>query len=242
MTETISTDDFQQLSAYVDGELHGVQRQQLEARLAAEPALAATLAALREQQAQLRAPFQGAGEAVPAHVRALLEKGNNVVSLPTRRGGYWQGRPLHRLAVAASLLAAVGLLALPRWQAGSDSEALLSLALETLPSRATGWHELEDGQRIRPMLSFPHQNGQWCREYLLDAGDAHTHGIACREAGAHQWQTTFSVAWEPSDESNAYRPASAHDHRDVAAWIDAHAADIALGASQEAELIANQWQ
>lgn len=240
MRDTISTGDFQLLSTYVDGELHGLPKQQLEARLATEPALVETLAALREQQMQMRAPLEQAGDAVPAHVRALLEPETNVISLSSRRGG--RGRALPRLAVAASLVAAIGLVALPRWQANPDSAQMLSLALESLPSRASGWHVLDDGQRIRPMLSFPHQNGQWCREYLLESAEHRSHGVACRDAQTQQWQTTFDVAWEPADESSAYRPASAHDQGDVAAWVDAHAADIPLGASEEAALIAGQWQ
>lgn len=244
MNSTISTEDFQLLSAYLDGELDAAEQQRLEARFASEPALARTLSELHEQQARLCDTVAGAASAdrVPAHIRALLEPRGKVVPMTPRRGGYWRSRGLPRLAVAASLVAAIGLLALPRWQQAPDSAALLTAALDNLPSQASGWHPLDDGRRIRPVLSFPHQNGQWCREYLLADDQEYRRGIACRERDTRQWQTAISVAYQPADESHAYRPASARDQDDVAQWMADHAADIALGARAEAALIGRHWQ
>lgn len=248
MTASISSRDFEQLSAYLDGELDDSGRSELEKRLDREPALAETLLALRAQNEWLRGNLHTAdpSDAVPPHIRALIsgeqQNSSNVVHLAPRRGGYWRSRNLPRLAVAASLVAAVGLFALPRWQGGTEPANALSVALETLPSRASGWHTLEDGQRIRPLLSFPDRDGQWCREYLMADGEEYQHGVACRQADTRQWHSELSLAWQPSDESAAYRPAGAGDSRRVSDWIDAHAGDIPAGASQEAELIERRWQ
>lgn len=244
MTDTISTQDFQLLSAYLDGELDGVQKSSLETRLAKETRLAETLSALQAQQVGLHRALAGTAEAdsIPARVRALLEAENNVVAFTPRRGTGWHNRTLPRLAVAASLVAAIGLLALPRWQNTQDFQTRFSSAMDSLPSRASGWYSLDDGSRLRPLLSFPHQNGQWCREYLLADEQQYRHGVACRDTNTQHWQAAFSVAYQPTDESSAYRPASAHDQDKIAKWIDTNAADIALGAAAETTLIENQWR
>ena len=245
MNTGISTEDFEQLSAYLDGELPDAQREALEQRLANESALAATLQALRAQQDWLRTPVHQAAAAAPIaeHLLARLQPTATtarVVPLRPRRGGYWHTRTLPRYAVAASLVAAFGLLLLPRWQHDAEQQQLAG-ALESLPSLASGWHTLEDGQRIRPLLSFPRENGQWCREYLLAEGGLTQHGVACRDSEA-DWQIQLAVSYQTADESTAYRPASAGDSANIANWIDAHASDIALGAREEAEQIARGWR
>lgn len=243
MTTRLSTEDFEHLSAYMDGALDGQRRETLEARLSREPELQAALREMQVLQEQLRAPFREAAapDAVPGHIRALLApSGARVVPFPSRRGGYWHTRGLPRFAVAASLVAALGLLLLPRWQDSPPAGPSFSSILETQPSGTTGWQSLEDGRRLRPLLSFPHQDGGWCREYLLAEGDQQQRGVACREQGT--WETQVAVTQRAADESATYRPASASDADPIAEWVDQNAADIALGAGEEADVIGSRWE
>lgn len=239
--------DFELLSAYIDGELEPAKAAILASRLAQEPELRARLAEMRELQSRLQdAATALEGTPVPAHITELLQpQPGGIRALPHRlarfRGNLRQG-----FAVAASLAVAAGiLLASPQWQGGNDGgndKALLTAALETLPSRAAGWDTLEDGRRLRAVLSFPGQEGSWCREYILAADAGAIRGVACRDSGS--WATRIAVPQTilPGGEEEAYRPASAGDSGDIARFIDQHAVGDVIGAKREAGLIARSWQ
>lgn len=239
--------DFELLSAYIDGELAPANSAILESRLAQDPVLRTRLAELRELQSRLQnAAAALEGTPLPAHITELLQpQPGGIRSLPHRltrfRGNLRQG-----FAVAASLAVAAGiLLAVPQWQGsvvGGSDEARFTAALETLPSRATGWDTLEDGRRLRAVLSFPGQEGNWCREYILADDDGAIRGVACRDSGS--WTTRIAVpqALLPGSDEEAYRPASAGDSGDIARFIDQHAAGDVVGAKREAGLIARSWQ
>lgn len=239
--------DFELLSAYMDGELEPANAAILEARLGQDPDLRARLAELRALQSRLRdAAAALEGTPLPAHITELLQpQPGGIRSLPHRltrfRGNLRQG-----FAVAASLVVAAGiLLAIPQWQGDIDSSsdaALFTAALETLPSRATGWDTLEDGRRLRAVLSFPSREGNWCREYILADDDGAIRGVACRDSG--NWTTRIAVTQTllPGGDEEAYRPASAGDSGDIARFIDQQAAGDVAGAKREAGLIARNWQ
>ena len=239
--------DLELLSAYIDGELEPANAALLESRLALDLDLRARLAELRTLQSRLQdAAAAVEGTPLPAHIIELLQpQPSGIRSLPHRltrfRGNLRQG-----FAVAASLAVAAGiLLAAPQWQGDVDSgsdEALVTAALETLPSRATGWDTLEDGRRLRAVLSFPSREGNWCREYILADDDGAIRGVACRNSGS--WATRIAVpqALLPGDDEEAYRPASAGDSGDIARFIDQHAKGDVVGARREAGLIAKRWQ
>lgn len=239
--------DFELLSAYLDGELEPANAAILTSRLAQEPDLRARLAELRELQSRLQDAAKALeGTRVPAHITELLQpQPSGIRALPHRltrfRGNLRQG-----FAVAASLAVAAGiLLAVPQWQGGDDignKEALLAAALETLPSRATGWDTLEDGRRLRAVLSFAGKEGSWCREYVLAADDSAIRGVACRDSGS--WATRIAVpqSFLPGGDEEAYRPASAGDSGDIARFIDQNSVGDVIGAKREAGLIARSWQ
>lgn len=226
--------DYQLLSQYLDGELNARACQQLEQRLASETALRDTLAQMRRQDDSLKRAFENTGT-VPAHVRALLDKGSNVVALPRRS----ENRIWH-YAVAASLVAAAGVVLTTARLGQPSAEALLAQALETTPAMAEGWQVLDNGQQLRPVLSFRHHNGAWCREFLLLTGDDSNRGVACREAG--EWRTTVSSPASIPGDSTEFRPASAADADPVASYLASHADSIPLSASEEAALIERGWE
>mgnify|MGYP001581007698 CR=1 FL=1 len=227
--------DYELLSQYLDGELPTKETAQLEQRLGADSELRITLASMRSIDSAVKASYRNSGQA-PAHIGAMLQgEESNVVAFPrrSRAAASWQ------YAVAATLVAAAGLLLVP--DMNRSSEALLSAALDEASSRASGWETLEDGRKLRPVLSFPDKSGTWCREYLVTDAEGAQRGVACRDDKG--WNTVVIAATEitPNDDQ-LYRPAGADDDSSVAKYISENAADIAASAQQESELIASDWQ
>jgi hypothetical protein len=237
--KTMTDRDYELLSQYLDGELDAGARTALDKRLADEPELAALLARLRRLDAQVAASVcASATDSVPEHVAALLRDDGKVVPLrrPLRRAA-WPA------ALAASLVAAVALLLVPgedSQQPLTGSDTLLAGALEAEASRAEGWVTLPDGRYLRPVLTFPDRDGNWCREFLLRDGGQDWRGVACREAGNWETQVVARETFLAAEE--AYRPAGAEDNDKIAGFITRNAADIALGAREEQTLIASSWQ
>jgi hypothetical protein len=225
--------DYEQLSQYLDGELDQFASRRLEQRLAAEPELQSLLAQLQAQDNAIKTAFNGTEQA-PQHVAALLE--SNVVTFPRQQ----DRRPTWQYAIAASLVAAVGLVLTPSWQQAPQGDPVLASVLEQTPSMASGWKTLDDGRQVRPVLSFKDNDGSWCREYLLSSGEQGSRGVACRQGS--NWNTlVFAEATLPGNAID-FRPASAGDTDIIADYMADNAATIALSADEEAKLIASDWE
>lgn len=231
--------DYELLSQFIDGELDRAQAQAVRRRLLAEPVLRAELDRMQSVNDRVRAAFDTpeADRVPPAVVAALSDS-----SARSRPAHHWGA------AVAASLAAAAALLFAPQWRQADEhpdgtpaADALLAQVLESAASRGEGWDTLEDGRRVRPVLSFSSRGGGWCREYLLAQDSDTYHGVACRNNNG-QWQTEVLASAQLSGESGDYRPAGANDGDQVSSYINSHAAGIPLSLRQEAELIARQWQ
>jgi len=243
----ITQQDYELLSRYLDQELPPDFARDLEQRLAAEPSLQSAFARMQALQLRLQSAYADiASQPVPRQIVALLQtQPSNVVPIPLRpplnpprkRALNWG------FALAASLVVAVSATVVTRWdqqsaQPGADT--LLSMALESSPSRGDGWEELADGRNIRPVLSFQSTTGTWCREYLLRSSEASWHGVACR--GDAGWTTTVLASADAAAASADYRPAGAANPDEIADFIDRNAAGIALGADEEAAIISRAWQ
>ena len=235
--------DNELLSQYLDGELAAPAAQSLRQRLIAEPQLRRALERLRAVDNRVKNAFEApALEAVPQHVVNMVQ---NAATRPERSSHHRAG---WGFAIAASLLAATGLLMNPDSQqqsgdymaATATQDSLLSQILEHSASRGEGWDTLDDGRQVRPLLSFASTNGSWCREYLVSDDGATWRGVACRAGNA--WTTQVLSAEQASGSSNEYRPAGATSADQVTSFIDAHAADIALSLKEEASVIAGNWQ
>lgn len=225
--------DYQLLSQYLDGELNPFAARQLEQRLQSEPDLQATLNDMGELDSRVKQAFTGTDE-VPQHVAAMVRPAANVVAFPQRRQ-----RSAWQYAVAASLVAAAGVLLAPQWQQGSPAGPTLADVLETTPSMADGWKTLDDGTEVRPVLSFSSVDGNWCREYLLNLSGEGQRGVACRETG--DWNTRVITAAELPGSASEFRPAGAGDADAVADFLATHAKGIALSAADEQALIESSW-
>jgi hypothetical protein len=234
----MKTHDFELLSQYLDGELNREAALSLEQRLTAEPELRETLERLGTLDEAIRQAFRGT-ELLPAGAGALLESASTpVVPLPRRGGALWH------YAMAASLVAVVVSLVLSeQWQQSRTArgpDTLLSSVLEQTPSRGEGWEILEDGRRIRPVLTWADRTGSWCREYLLSDRAGNWRGIACRKQG--QWETRVIGEAAAEAAADQYRPAGTSDAGAIASFMESQAADIPLSKAEESEVIARGWR
>jgi hypothetical protein len=229
--------DFELLSQYIDGELAADQTQALRQRLLAEPELRANYDHMYSVDKRIRKAFAGlSSEQVPERISATLMRDTAV-----REGNIsGQRRAAWGVAIAASVLAAAGLLLNPDWRKTDVGDTALAAVLEATPSGGSEWQALADGRQVRPVLSFAHVDGSWCREYILSEDSATYRGVACRTGG--QWVTTVLNAQSVPGNTTEYRPAGADDAEAVAAFIAANGAGIALSRSEEADLIARQWR
>jgi hypothetical protein len=237
--------DYELLSQYLDDELAAPDAQKLRKRLIAEPVLRANLERLQQVNSRVKDAFDVPGaDTVPARVVTMVENAR------TRGGRLSQAqRAGWGLAVAASLVAASGLLLVPDWRqqtgdplaVSADDDALLTYEFEYSPSRADGWDTLSDGRQVRPLLSFASNQGSWCREYLMSVEGSTWRGVACRSTQG-RWTTEVISAEAFGGSSNEYRPAGAPGSEQITRFIDTHSADIALSLEAEADLIARNWQ
>jgi hypothetical protein len=233
MDDVMNDLDYELISRYIDGELAADEALALRRRLLAEPELRTAYDRMRRADDRVRGAFAGAwAEQVPERISALLAGSS--------QGGNSQRRAAWGVAVAASVLAAAGLLLNPEWRGGNSGDAELAAVLETTPSGGPQWQELADGRQVRPILSFAHVDGHWCREYLLSRDGATYRGVACRTGG--EWVTGVLDTQPAPGGTTEYRPAGADDADSVAAFIAEHGAGIALSRSEEADLIASQWR
>lgn len=229
------------MSAYLDGALSADQTAEVEAMIAADPAVAETLSRLRDNDRLLRAALSDAvpdvadfatlrrfGIEPPASARPAAANDN--------RRWLWTGLGA---AVAASLAL---FLAVPRppvaqpWQT-----AQFAHALEATPSLQTA--SLPDDASISPTLSFAAGDGRFCREFKLTAKTAadSRDGIACRGAGG-EWRAVALVA--PAGAlaaGNSIEVASGADPAALDAAYRKLAASDPLPAAEERALIAVHW-
>lgn len=236
--------DYELLSQYMDGELDVFTTRKLEQRLNVEPQLAATLQQLGTIDRSIKQTFNSAGKP-SVHVSELVKNSaskhlasknstSKVVQLPKRKA-----RATWQFAAAATLVAAAGLLLMPDSQQPHSHDAILSAALESTPSMASGWKTLSDGRQVRPVLSFQNSNNQWCREFLLAENTDNARGVACRTEAV--WTTQVLVATAAPVSESQYRPAGAGDSEAIAQYLEQSGADVPLSASSEAALINSAW-
>ncbi|MFT4769508.1 MAG: hypothetical protein ACI8RN_002653 [Glaciecola sp.] len=253
MNQVLSDQDIELLSQYLDGELAPVLSRELETRLHSEVALQAGLLRMQELNQRLRDAL-AERDYIPEAVKSLLQEPTaDVDALPSATVLAFPGHtqapaasatPVWMYTLAASFVGAIALTLLTDLgQSPQNSlpgnDALVTAALDELPS-GDGWAALKDGRKIQPVLSFPHEDGRWCREYLLRGGDSDWRAVACREQD--NWITQAAGLESYLEPTDAYRPAGANDSAPVASFISQHAGDIALGRDAESALINSRWQ
>jgi hypothetical protein len=246
--------DEQLLSRYLDGELPAPEALHLQNRLDAEPRLQLSFERMQDLNETLKSTFNTpAARTVPTRVIRMLTRSGvpsaekqisatNVVAFSGR-----QRKASWGFAIAASIMAASGLLFVQGTgqQLAAPPSALdvqLAQALETSPSKAEGWDVLADGRQVRPVLSYARIGGGWCREYLLSAQGEHSHGIACKRDQGTWITETLDIQAQQAASPNEYRTAGAGDSDQISNFIESSAADIALSAQKEQQLISTGWR
>ena len=222
MTLSGSTPDDDMLMAYADGELDPLTAKRMERAIAADPALAETVAAHRALRLRLGAAFAPVLEAaVPDHLAAMLE--TNVVAITPRAMPVPQPRHwLSGLAVAASLV--VGVALGTQWQGptGPVSASGSSLMASGNLARALDTQLASTSGDTRILVSFRVAGGGYCRVFAAPALD----GIACRSGATWELRQTQASG---ARRDAAYRQAASDDRtfgapRDTVPTGDAHEA------------------
>ena len=231
------------LSRYLDGELSTAEQVRLKKRLLAEIDLAEEYRRLKAVNDLLVKSFaRNDAKIVPPKIAAMMGPFQLTTS-SRNNNSMWQ------FASAAAVVAAVGLLIIRGWNVSPvghpvifDQDQLISEALEQTPSSASKWVVLEDRRKLRPILSFSHENGGWCREYELATAKANWKGIACRSDDT-PWITQAIGDHEAiRPVVNKYRPAGADVDGKIGNFVKEHASDIPLSVKQELLLINAGWK
>jgi len=213
------TDRLNRVMAYVDDELDDGARRAFEAEMAADPALAAEVAAHRELAGRLSAAYGPLlDEAVPLRLDLAARTANDQAR--SQRIGTWA-------AVAASLVVGVvaGRFALapePAVAVGTDLPARTELAMALDRQLAT-----EPGV-VRIGLTFRDTQGRYCRTF--QSATDRLAGLACR--GPAHWRVMTATAWSPAA-APEYRMAASATPPEVLAAVDRTLAGEALDSQQE---------
>lgn len=223
------TERLDRIMAYVDGELSAAARAAFEAEMAADPTLAAEVAAHRGLANDLaRAYAPVLDEPVPLRLTLAAQTANDP---PVLR------RPwLPWAAIAASL--AVGVIG-GRMTLGPPQGLAVGSALSgrTELARALDRQLAAEPGEIRIGLTFRDAGGRYCRTF--QSGPDRLAGLACH--GDAGWRLQTATAWSPTP-SPAYRTAGSDTPPAVLAAVDQAIHGDALDASQERTARDAHWR
>lgn len=227
------------IAAYADGELAGESLAEVEAAIAADPALRDEVDRHRALTAHLAAHFAPVlDQPVPDRLSALLEPkhggGAEVVSFAAERQRRGLVPSLRRWApIAGPALAASLVLTLWQpWQGGDAAGGYAGTRLAAALDTQLVASQAADAE-TRILLSFENDAGQYCRAYrAADSG-----GIACRDESGWRIERQLGLG---AGQASEYRQAGSE------AEILAAAQDMAIGggldAIAEAEAKAKGWR
>jgi anti-sigma factor RsiW len=241
--------DTELLMAYVDGELTPEQAAQVEAAIAADPAIADAVArqfALRRSLGEAYAPVldEPVPEALTRMLRPSDAEAGNVVTLPARAApaprSRW-GVP-QWAAMAASLLIGV---AVSQWVSKSDG-ALLRTEGGALVAGAELANGLEQqlasspqpGAAVAVGLTFRDAAGHYCRSFSVE-GSQPLAGLACRESSG-DWKVPMVV--ESTAQAGELRQASTAIPAAVLAEATARMSGDPLDAAEERKARDAGWR
>lgn len=209
------TFDDEILMAYADGELDADTRRQIEAAMAADPAIAQTIAKHQRLKRELQAAFDtqfdddvperllATARTAPVATATVTDIASARVATARRRWSLpeWS-------AIAASLLLGIVIARLP-WGNGDaivagDGRMTASSALATALDRQLSGVRSEDSD-IHIGLSYRARTGEYCRTFVMSKTAAIS-GIACRTPDA--WHVVAVASSEPSQSDERYRMAS----------------------------------
>jgi len=255
------------LSAYLDGELTGEEREAVEQALARSPDLAERLQRLDTANARASAVFGEIDErALPEGVRQMLAPSAVGASARLHQARRARLRALGRrifapglrpwaMPAAAALALVVGyvsglttggLAPEPTRTALLDQTAGVigeSHPLHRVLQRAPSGESRALGEtgeiEARPALSFRSEDGRYCRDLAVIGGERASRGVFCRgESGA--WQLETLVAAKPA--GDGYRPAAGAPPQAIQQTVDRLIAGAPLDLQAESQAIEQGWR
>jgi len=216
------------IMGYVDGELDAAARKAFEAEMAADPALAAEVAAHRDLARRLTDAYGPvADEPVPLRLTLAAQAANDTP--PRRLNLAWAG-------MAACLV--VGVLAgrfvlAPEPGVGVGTE----LAARSDLARALEDQLAPQPGTVRIGLTFRDRDGGYCRTF--QSRPDRLAGLACR--GDDGWQVRTATRWTPGGAPD-YRTAASDMPIEVLAAVDQALSGDVLDAAQERAARDRDWR
>jgi hypothetical protein len=236
------------LMAYVDGELDGSTREQVERAVAADPEVARRVAAHQRLNRELHAGFDPVlEEPVPAHLVSLV-RGAHTGSKPAQLLPFRDKPVRQRAWVRWSSLAASFVLGALAWHFASrmnsaapitanHGEFIASGALEQALNAQLAADQAPAGA-VQMGVSFRSRQGSFCRTFRLrDTADAA--GLACRESGG--WTVQVLVHDAPAAAQGEYRQAASALPDTVLRAVEDSIAGEPLDSADEAAARAGGW-
>lgn len=227
--------DDETLMAYADGELDAATRAEVEAAIAADPALRARVEAHRELRRLVSGAYaDAADEPVPQRLTAMLRPAPVVDLAAARARRAPRAWPVwsNWAAIAATLVVGVlvGRMTEPPSPIATQDGTLvaqgeLAKTLDTQLASTGG----EVG------LSFRNREGKYCRTFRSDG----VAGLACREADG--WGVQMALAARAGG-SGDYRMAASETPPEVLRAVEAMIAGAPLDAEAEAAARARGWR
>jgi hypothetical protein len=246
-------DDPETWQAYVDDAMEAPERARLEAAMAADPALAARVAAAARVRDRVRADFDAAlDEPLPERFAALLSAPVPASSADTASAT----TPLRLSASSSPADNVRSFPARPRWFAGSGwaVAAAASLAImvggwwwrvSVAPIRGDGANRFAGGALAQALerslaaetdrdavaigLTFRDRDAQWCRSFAMPG--ERLAGVACREDD--RWRIVSLESGSISEDGGLVRQAASAMPPAVLQAIDARIEGDPLDATAE---------
>lgn len=230
----MTPDTDEQLAAFLDGAMDETGAAAFEARLAAEPELAARAERWLANDRRIAAallPLADAPIGDDLLARMGLADRPAAVRAANDNPPWWRRHALPLGGALAAGLAAV-LLLVPGHRPAPQRD--LQFALETGASLQPV--TLADGSTITPTLTVRAADGRWCREFRSQTSV----GLACRSSG--HWRIEAQGRGSGPADSGEIAVASGADGSALDAAYGKLAASDPVDAKAEAALIAQGWK
>lgn len=218
----------QRLAAWLDGTLSSEDAAAFEAKLAANPELAARAESWRANDAFIAdalAPLASA----PVEPELLAKLGLAGPVAANDNPPWWRRLALPLGGAVAASLALVLAIAQP----GQQPHDELSLVLDSAPSLKQT--QLADGRVIEPTLTVRAADGRWCREFRSQG----TLSLACRKDG--RWMVEGEAVGSGPAQGGDYGLAGGADSGALNEAYRRIGASDPIAASREANLISQGW-